>query len=158
MALPGKRDEHRVHSHDFAKDIHPDRFPRESLSRLEEGILDDDELRHADEHLGWTLPDWEVRLDNARRLSRLLVILGGFLLIFATVLLLWVGWDVRSGSVFFTSMCAIAIVIGLGWIAWGYIERQRVVRLLARMPRLATRERSDRIRTEQQLREGNPAA
>ena len=158
MALPEKRDEHRVHGHEFAMDLHPERYPHESLSRLEEGILDDDELRHADDHLGSTIPDLEVRIDNARNLSRLLVMLGGFLVIFATVLLLWVGWDVRSGSVFFTTMCAIAMGIGLGLIAWGYIERQRVVRLLARMPRIVTRERSDRIHTERQLTESDSAA
>ena len=153
-----KQQEHRVHGHDFSMDLHPERYPRESLSRLEEGILEDEGLRHSDDRLGLTMPDWEVRVDNVRNMSRLLVMLGAFLLIFSTVLLLWVGWDVRSGSTFFSTMCAIAIAIGLGLIAWGYVERQRVVRLLARMPRITTRERSERIYTEQQLRESDRAA
>ena len=146
------------HGHKFAMDIHPERYPRESLSRLEEGILDDDELRRADDHLSSALPDAEVRIDNARNLSRLLVVLGACLLMFAWVLLLWVGWDVRDGKVFFSTMCAISVVIGLGLITWGYVERRRIVGLLARMPRIESRERIERIHGEQHLRDGDRAA
>jgi hypothetical protein len=153
-----REEEHCAHGHEFAMDVHPERYPRESLSRLEEGILDDDELRHADEHLGFSVPDLEVRIDNTRRLSRLLVILGACLLGFAWVLLLWVGWDVRSGSIFFSTMCVIAVVVGLGLIAWGYVERQRVIGLLTRLPRTIDRERIERIRTERELRESDSAA
>jgi hypothetical protein len=153
-----REEEHRVHGHDFKMDLHPERYPRESLSRLEEGILEDEELRHADEHLGFSVPDLEVRIDNTRKLSRLLVMLGAFLLIFASVLLLWVGWDVRSGSIFFSTMCVIAVIVGLGLITWGYVERQHVVRLLTRLPRTVDRERIERIRTERELRESDSAA
>ena len=179
MALPDKRDElsrvedrdrlevrnqrtreeeRRAHGHDFAMDIHPERYPRESLSRIEEGIFDDDQLRHADDRLSATLPDMEARVDNARNLSRLLVVLGACLLGFAWVLLLWVGWDVRSGSIFFSTMCVIATVIGFGLITWGYVERRRVVRLLSRMPMVVNRESIERFRTERELREGDTAA
>jgi Flp pilus assembly protein TadB len=156
-----REEEHRVHGHDFEMDLHPERYPRESLSRLEEGILEDEELRHADDHLGFSVPDLEVRIDNTRRLSRLLVMLGAFLLLFACVLLLWVGWDVRSGSIFFTTMDAIAVVVGLALIGWGYIERREVVRLLTHLPRtidIKDRERIERNRTERELRESDSAA
>jgi len=124
------RAEHRPEGHDFVKDLHPERYPRESLSRLEEGILDDDELRHADDHLGYAGPDLEHRIDEIRGLSRTLLILGSFLLIFAWVLLLWVGWDVRSGNMFFTTMWSISVALGLGLVVWGLVERSRIARLL----------------------------
>lgn len=153
-----REEEHRVYGHEFGMDIHPERYPRESLSRIEEGILEDDEKRHADDHLGSSVPDMEARVDNARSLSRLLVVLGACLLGFAWVLLLWVGWDVRSGSIFFTTMCAVAVVIGLGLIGWGYVERYRVVRILNRMPATIDKDRIERLRTERQLRESDTAA
>jgi len=124
------RVEHRHEGHDFVKDLHPERYPRESLSRLEEGILDDDELRHANDHLGYAGPDLEYRIDEIRGLSRTLLILGSFLLIFACVLLLWVGWDVRSGNMFFTTMWSISVALGLGLVVWGLVERNRIVGLL----------------------------
>jgi len=124
------RAEHRHEGHDFVKDLHPQRYPRESLSRLEEGILDDDELRHANDHLGYAGPDLEYRIDEIRGLSRTLLILGSFLLIFACVLLLWVGWDVRSGNMFFTTMWSISVALGLGLVVWGLLERNRIARLL----------------------------
>jgi hypothetical protein len=124
------RNKRGVEGHDFAKDLHPERYPRESLSRLEEGILDDDDLRHADDRLGSSVPDLEERVDHTRNLSRLLVMLGVFLWIFAGVLLLWDGWDVRSGSMFFNTMTIIAGVVGLGLVIWGLIERNRVLPLI----------------------------
>ena len=130
-----KSEEHRDHGHQFRRDVHPERYPRESLSRLEEGILEDDELRHTHDRLAYAGPDMESRVDDSRNLSRTLIVLGVFLLVFAWVLLLWVGWDVRSGSVFFSSMCAVAIALGLGLVAWGYVERQRVLRLRAPLAR-----------------------
>lgn len=179
MALPDKRDdlnrvedrdrmehrnlrtreeEHRAHGHDFGMDVHPERYPLESLSRIEVGILDDDRLRHADNRLGSTIPDMEARVANSRNLSRLLVVLGACLLGFAWVLLLWVGWDVRAGSIFFSTMCVVATVIGFGLIIWGYVERRRVVRMLSHMPLMVSRERVERISTERELREGDTAA
>lgn len=153
-----REEEHRALGHEFARDVHPERYPRESLSRLEEGILDDDELRHADDRLGFAGPDLEARITNERNLSRLLVMLGACLMVFAWVLLLWVGWDVRSGNIFFSTMCVIAAVIGLGLIIWGYVERLRVVGLLKRLPMTPRKERIEQIRTERQLRESDTAA
>jgi hypothetical protein len=120
----------RVDGHDFGRDMHPERYPRESLSRLEEGILEDDVLRHEHDHLGSSAPDRELRVDDTRNLSRLLMMLGVFLWVFAGVLLLWDGWDVRSGSTFFSTMTVIAIVLGGGLIVWGFVERSRVMRLV----------------------------
>ncbi len=124
------RNQRGVEGHDFAKDLHPERYPRESLSRLEEGILDDDDLRHADDRLGSSVQDREEKVDHTRNLSRLLVMLGVFLWIFAGVLLLWDGWDLRSGSMFFNTMTIIAAVVGFGLIIWGLIERSRVLPLI----------------------------
>ena len=155
------REERQGHvhgGHDFGMDVHPERYPRESLSRLEEGILEDDEKRHFDDHLDNAEPAIEHRIEDSRSLSRTLLVLGSFLLIFAWVLLLWVGWDVRSGNVFFSSMCAISIVIGLGLIVWGIVERQRVLRLLARLRTTETTEGRDAIRRDRELREGDRAA
>ncbi|MBV9073079.1 MAG: hypothetical protein JOZ10_05550 [Acidobacteria bacterium] len=151
-------EEHRAHGHDFTMDFHPERYPRESLSRLEEGILDDDRLRHEDERLGFNGPDLEARIMNGRSLSRLLVVLGACLIGFSWVLLLWVGWDLRSGKAFFISMCVTAFVIGLALAAWGYVERFRVMRLLRRMPTIARGEKSQGIGRERKLAEGDRAA
>ena len=148
-----------VHSgHDFRMDVHPERYPRESLSRLEEGILEDDEKRHFDDHLGSTEPAMEHRIEDSRSLSRTLLVLGSFLLIFAWVLLLWVGWDVRSGNVFFSSMCVISVVIGLGLISWGIMERQRVLRLLTGWKMREGDNRIEAIRRDRDFRDGDRAA
>ncbi|MFL6436186.1 MAG: hypothetical protein ACJ71Q_01285 [Terriglobales bacterium] len=151
------RDEHRDHGHEFARDVHPERYPRESLSRLEEGILEDDELRHSHDRLAHTGPDLESRIGDTRNLSRTLVVLGSCLLIFAWVLLLWVGWDVRSGQTFFITMCAVAIAAGLGLIVWGYIERQRVMGLRTRLAR-PIEDRIEQARDEHSFRESDHAA
>ena len=177
MALPEKRDElnqvdaqsalrrmerreeeHRAHGHEFAMDIHPERYPRESLSRIEEGILEDDEVRDAHDHLGFIRPDVEARIEDRRNLSRLLVVLGACLLGFAWVLLLWVGWDIRSGKAFFTDMCGVAFVIGLALIVWGYVERRHVARLLELIPRSVDRQRIEERKRERELRESDTAA
>jgi hypothetical protein len=151
------RDEHTDHGHEFARDVHPERYPRESLSRLEEGILEDDELRHSHDRLAHAGPDVESRVDDSRNLSRTLVVLGSCLLIFAWVLLLWVGWDVRSGQTFFITMCAVAIAAGLGLIVWGYVERQRVMGLRARVAR-QIEEPIEQVRGEHSFRETDHAA
>ena len=157
-ARDARHDAHRrehVPGHDFAMDIHPERYPAGSLSRIEEGILDDDRLRHADDRLTFAGPDLEARIENTRNLSRLLVVLGGGLLAFAWILLLWIGWDVRAGSIFFSTMCVVAVVIGLGLIVWGFVERQQVSGLLRRMP--GTRELIERER-QRELRPSDRAA
>lgn len=151
------RTDHARHGHEFAMDVHPEQYPRESLSRLEEGIFDDDEIRREHDRLGYVGPDMESRIDDSRSLSRTLVVLGSCLLGFAWVLLLWVGWDVRGGDVFFTTMCAIAAVTGLGLIVWGYIERQRVMRLRTHHA-MPSGERRERIDRERKLRTGDRAA
>jgi len=150
-------EEHRAQGHEFARDVHPERYPRESLSRLEEGILEDDQLRHAHDRLAYVAPDVESRVEESRNLSRTLVLLGSCLLIFAWVLLLWVGWDVRSGQVFFSTMCAVAIAVGLGLVSWGYIERQRVLRLRAPLARPID-EQIEQARREHRLRQTDHAA
>lgn len=149
--------EHRRHGHEFGKDVHPERYPRESLSRLEEGIFEDDEVRRIHDRLAFSGPDMESRVEESRNLSRTLMVLGMFLLIFAWVLLLWVGWDVRSGEVFFSTMCVVSIAVGLGLMAWGFIERQRVMRLRAPLAR-PIEEHIERIRREHELREGSNRA
>jgi hypothetical protein len=116
--------------HDFDRDLHPERYPRESLTRLEEGILEDEELRHSHDHLGTSEPDRELKVDDTRNFSRFLIMLGAFLLVFAGVLLMWDGWDLRSGSVFFNSMTLIAVVVGCGLIVWGLVERNRIRNLM----------------------------
>lgn len=152
-----ERERREVHGHDFGMDLHPERYPRESLTRLEEGILDDDEARHAIDHLGSSGPDVVERIEDRRNLSRLLMLLGTILCIFAWVLLLFVGWDVRSGAVFFSTMCAVAIAIGGGLIVWGYLARNSVLRMNAPGSR-RIQEKLERLRTEREVREGNPAA
>lgn len=151
----GERREDHPQGHDFGKDLHPERYPRESLSRLEEGILEDDQMRYSAQHHG--AADVESYVDDARNLSRTLIVLGSFLLIFAVVLLLWVGWDVRSGEIFFSTMCVISIAVGLGLTAWGFIERQRVMHLRVR---LGSRVGDDieQARAHDELREGDRAA
>ena len=67
---PNRAEQHHHMGHSFGMDVHPERYPRESLSRLEEGILDDDQLRHAHDRLGYVGPDLESRVDDARNLSR----------------------------------------------------------------------------------------
>ena len=156
MAIPEKgseldRTEHH-HGHSFGMDVHPERYPRESLSRLEAGILDDDAKRHAHDRLGFVGPDLESRVEDSRNLSRTLMVLGGFLLIYAWVLLVWVGWDVRGGTAFFSVMCAVSGTIGLALVLWGYVERRHVLRLRLRM---GAEERRERIRG---LQGSNPAA
>ncbi|HWC16981.1 MAG TPA: hypothetical protein VG498_08190, partial [Terriglobales bacterium] len=88
---------------------------------------------------------------------RTLMVLGSFLLIFAWVLLLWVGWDVRSGEIFFSAMCVISIAVGLGLIAWGLVERQRVMHLRRSLEN-PVEPSIERIRRERELREGDRAA
>jgi len=149
MAIPEKgsgsnrAEQHQHLGHSFGMDVHPERYPRESLSRLEEGILDDNALRHAHDRLGFVGPDLESRIDDSRNLSRTLIVLGSFLLIYAWVLLVWVGWDLGSGNSFFSVMCAVSGTIGLALILWGYVERRRVLRLRLHM---GTEERRERIR------------
>jgi len=149
MAIPEKGsgsnrvEQHHHFGHSFGMDIHPERYPRESLSRLEEGILDDNELRHAHDRLGFVGPDLESRVDDSRNLSRTLMVLGGFLLVYAWVLLVWVGWDLGSGNSYFSVMCAVSGTIGLALILWSYVERRRVLRLRLHM---GTEERRERIR------------
>lgn len=140
MVLPEKKDEpnrtaqqNRHRGHDFAMDVHPERYPRESLSRLEEGILEDDLKRHEHDRLGYTIPDLEDRIDDVRSLSRTLMVSGSLILIFAWILTWWVGWDMRSGNTFFTTMWVVGMIIGFGLILWGSVERHRVIRLLRRM-------------------------
>ena len=152
-----RHERREVHGHDFGMDMHPERYPRESLTRLEAGILEDDVARHAIDHLGSNVPDVTERVEDRRNLSRLLMFLGVVLFIFAWVLLLFVGWDVRSGSVFFSTMCAVAIAIGGGLIVWGYLARNTVLRMHAPESHPIT-EKLERVRTERELREGNPAA
>lgn len=154
----GREDEHRAHGHEFDRDVHPDRYPRESLSRIELGILEDDEVRHAHDRLGTTLPDLEDRINDRRNLSRLLVVLGSCLLGFAWVLLLWVGWDIRSGKDFFTGMWIVSFAIGLGLVAWGYFERRNITSLLESVPRSVDRERIEERKRERELRESDTAA
>src|SRR6185437_14463670 len=150
-------EEHRRHGHAFGKDIHPEQYPRESLSRLEEGIFEDDEVRRVHDRLAYSGPDLESRVEDSRNLTRTLIVLGMFLLIFAWVLLLWVGWDVRSGEVFFSTMCAVSIAVGLGLIAWGFIERQHVMGLRAPLAK-PIEEHIERVRREHELRESDRAA
>ena len=152
-----EREEHQRHGHMFGKDIHPERYPRESLSRLEEGIFEDDEVRRVHDRLAYNGPDLESRVEDSRNLTRTLIVLGMFLLIFAWVLRLWVGWDVRSGEVFFSTMCAVSIAVGLGLIAWGFIERQRVMHLRAPLA-APIEEQIERVRREHQLKESDRAA
>src|SRR6185437_11267000 len=152
-----EREEHQRHGHMFGKDIHPERYPRQSLSRLEEGIFEDDEVRRVHDRLAYNGPDLESRVEDSRNLSRTLIVLGMFLLIFAWVLLLWVGWDVRSGEVFFSTMCAVSIAVGLGLIAWGFVERQHVMGLRAPLAK-PIEEHIERVRREHELRESDRAA
>jgi len=143
--------------HEFAVDLHPERYPRESLSRIEEGILDDDLKRHDHDGLGYSIPDVQDRIDDVRNLSRTLMVLGALLLIFAWILALWVGWDVRSGNTFFSTMWIVAIIIGLGLIVWGRVERQRLIGVLERMRRTLEDGREP-IGKERDFRPGDRAA
>lgn len=143
-------------SHDFGMDLHPERYPRESLSRLEEGILYDDLKRHEHDRLGDTIPDLEDRIDDVRNLRRTLMVSGTLILIFAWILAWWVGWDVRSGNSFFSTMWVVALIIGLGLIVWGSLEQHRVLRFLRRM-RLPSEDRREQICSERELREGHRA-
>src|SRR5690348_5357841 len=76
-------EEDRKHGHVFARDVHPERYPQGSLSRLEEGIFEDDEVRRVHDRLAYSGPDLESRVEDSRNLSRTLIVLGMFLLIFA---------------------------------------------------------------------------
>jgi hypothetical protein len=148
----------RVHrGHDFAMDLHPGRYPRESLSRIGEGILDDDLKRHEHDGLGYTIPDLEDKIDDVRNLSRTLMFLGALLLIFAWIVTWWVGWDIRSGNTFFSSMWIVAVVIGLGLIVWGTVERQLLIRVLSRM-RAPAEDRREQIDNKREFGEGDRAA
>jgi len=152
-----QREEPRHKGHDFAMDVHPERYPRQSLSRLEEGILDDDHKRHSHDHLGDAIPDFEHRIDDARNRSRTLMVSGSMLLIFAWILAWWVGWDARSGNRFFSTMWSVGVIIGLGLIVWGSVERRRLIRVLRRMP-LPTEGGRERIGNERERSEGDRAA
>jgi len=154
---PREQAERHPQGHDFRKDLHPERYPRESLSRLEEGILEDEQLRYSLEHRGHAACDVESSVDDARNLSRTLMVLGSFLLIFACVLLLWVGWDVRSGEIFFSTMCVISVAVGLGLTAWGLVERQRVMHLRVRLGS-PIGDSIEEAGADRELREGDRAA
>lgn len=153
-----EREANERSGHDFAKDVHPERYPRESLSRLEEGILDDDHKRHEHDHLGSTVPDLEDRIDDSRNLTRTLMVSGWMLFIFAWIVAWWVGWDVRSGNVFFSTMWIIGVIVGLGLIVWGAVEQKRVMGLLQRMRTTAALEKRRQIGAKREVRDGGRAA
>ncbi|HET9743568.1 MAG TPA: hypothetical protein VFQ00_12520 [Terriglobales bacterium] len=168
MGLPEKKEEqHRAENvpthdhnrhpgHNFQMDMHPERFPRESLTRLEEGILEDDEMRHSHDCLV-TEADRVMKIEDARNVSRTYIVSGMFILIFAWVLFLFVGWDVRAGVTFFSTMTAVSIIVGLGLVGAGYVERQKVLRL--RAPKLQPiEEKIGEIRREHDLRQTDHAA
>lgn len=69
--------------------------------------------------------DVEESLEQNRTVSRLMIMLGVFLLIFAGFWLIYAGWDVRGGRQFTIALLAISAVIGLVLILAGAIKRSR---------------------------------
>ena len=67
--------------------------------------------------------DVEESIAQNRTVSRLLITLGVFFLMFAGFWLIFVGWDVRDGREFTIGLMAISAVIGLVLIVSGAMKR-----------------------------------
>ena len=67
--------------------------------------------------------DVEESIAQNRTVSRLLITLGVFFLMFAGFWLIFVGWDVRDGREFTIGLMAISAVIGLILIVSGAMKR-----------------------------------
>src|SRR5690348_18487932 len=61
---PREQAERHRQGHDFRKDLHPERYPRDSLSRLEVGNIEDEQLGYSMEHRGHAVFDVESRVDD----------------------------------------------------------------------------------------------
>jgi Na+/melibiose symporter-like transporter len=66
------------------------------------------------------------RREEIRNISRLLMVLGGCMLAFAAMALVYSGIDVRSGRHFMFSLLLASSIIGVVLIAWGYKKRHEV--------------------------------
>ena len=86
---------------------------REPLIGTSEPLLDDREH----------VLDVEESIEQNRTVSRLMIMLGVFLLVFAGFWLIYAGWDVRGGRQFTIALLAISAVIGLVLILAGAIKR-----------------------------------
>lgn len=69
--------------------------------------------------------DLEENIEQNRVVSRLMIMLGVFLLIFAGFWLIYIGWDVRGGRDFTIGLMATSAVIGLILIVAGAVKRSR---------------------------------
>jgi len=100
---------------------------REPLIGTSEPLLDDREH----------VLDAEERIEQNRIVSRFLIMLGVFLLIFAGFWWIYTGWDVRGGREFTIGLMLISAAVGLILIIAGAIKRshQPVVRRERREPR-----------------------
>ena len=88
---------------------------REPLIGTSEPLLDDREH----------VLDVEENIEQNRTVSRLLIMLGVFLLLFGGFWLIYIGWDVRGGRDFVVGLTAISVVIGLVLIVAGAVKRSR---------------------------------
>ena len=88
---------------------------REPLIGTSEPLLDDREH----------VLDPEESIEQNRTVSRLLIMLGVFLLIFAGFWLIFAGGDVRGGREFTVGWMAISAAIGLILIIAGAVKRSR---------------------------------
>src|SRR5690349_7404013 len=88
---------------------------REPLIGTSEPLLDDREH----------VLDVEESIEQNRTVSRLLIMLGVFLLIFGGFWLIFIGWDVRGGRNFVVGLTAVSVVVGLVLILAGAIKRSR---------------------------------
>ena len=88
---------------------------REPLTGTSEPLLDDREH----------VLDLEESIEQNRTVSRFLIMLGVFLLIFAGFWWIYTGWDVRGGRDFTIALMLTSAAIGLVLIVAGAIKRSR---------------------------------
>ncbi len=67
----------------------------------------------------------EAEIDRNRDLSRSLIMVGAFLLIYAVVWLIYAQYDVREGRHFALGMMVVSALIGVALVLGGAIIRRR---------------------------------
>jgi hypothetical protein len=87
----------------------------------------------------------EEQIDRNRDLSRSLIMVGAFLLIYAGVWLIYAQYDVREGRHFALGLMIVSALIGMALVLLGIITRHRqpTMRLDTRRPR----KKSSRLRS-----------
>lgn len=114
--------------------MEPDRIEENDQERREETrreqirIVNSGEPRQefeADRGVNPELVMLEDEIEEIRLASRVMIMLGTFLLIFAGFWMIYVGWDIRGGRGFTPAMVLISAVVGVALIIAGAMTRRR---------------------------------